>query len=495
MKSVFDKLQMFSLLLIALCITSPVRSKAAQSANGPAQSVNNSQEQPVIVGKIGDYIITKEDLRKQFLIELYPNEYEPFDENAKPADANSVLMKMVAEKAMIIEARKQGYLEEDSNNRALKRFRERGLISLLVQNYLQEVKDKITATEPEIQKMIQADPNTDPNRAKLVIENSKARNIVSQYYRQIYEKSNVKKLSENYPQAIQIHDRLLNHPKVPQRMKFIRETQIKDEMTPEERNIVLATYDGGKVTLEDWLNTLCESSPPSRPKNLDTPEGIDQLLERALAVPLYIAQAKLQKLDQDENYIMQVRDYQDRILLNSANSEMYKKVQEPSTEEMIAYFNNNKEIFRVGRFMKIDIIWCQDLETARRVRAELDGGKNFEAVKQEYSLDKGLKPYNTYPGSEGLFWKGLWQAEPNDIAGPIKGFFRQQIKWRIVKILEKNAGELKEYSADMSNRVKDKIMSERREALLAEYRRELLKKHPHEVYPEKIRDIDPLDIP
>ena len=505
MKSLLDKFELSSLLLlIALCILTSEQSNAAQSANSSEQRANNSQEQSVvktasepsvIVAKIADYIITREQFENRFLNELYPNEYEYSDEEAEPIDANSVLMIMIAEKAMIIDARKQGYLEEDSNKKIMKRFRERRLANLLVQNHLQEMKDKIIATEPEIQKMIQADPNTDPKRAKLNIENTKARNIVKQYYEQIYEKSHIKKLSENYPQAIKIHDRLLNRPKTPQKFKFIRVMQITSEMTPEERNIVLATYDNGKVTLEDWFNTLCEFSPPSRPKNLNTPKGIDELLERTLMIPLYISEAKLQKLDQDEGFLKQVREYEDTRLLITANNKKYREVKEPTTEQIVAYYNNNKEAFRDDRWVKIDLIWCQDLESARQVKAELDSGKDFESIKQKYSLVKNLKPYNTYSNSEGLFWKDLWQAEPNDIVGPIKGFYSGKIKWRIVKILEKNPGELKDYSADMDNGIKYYMMSERRDNLLAEYRRKLLKKYPHEIYPERIKDIDPLDIP
>lgn len=472
------------MLLIALCILRPKQ-----------PVVKTAYEPSAIVARIGDYTITREELEKRLLTELYPNEYEPSSEKAEPAEANSILMKMIAEKATIIEARKQGYLEDDSIKRLLKRFWERRLVNLLVQNYLQDMKDKITATEPEIQKMIQADPNTDPNRVKLVIENSKARTLISQYYSQIYNKFHVKKLSENYAQAIQIHDRLLNHPKKPQRLNFVRNNQIKEEMSPEERNIVLATYDDGKVILEDWFNSLCEFSPPSRPKNLNTPKGIEQLLDRALMIPLYISEAKLLKLDKDENLLKQMRDYEDRQLLNKARSEKYKLAEEPTTEQMAAYFNNHKEAFRIGRLMKIDPIWCQDLESARRVKAELDSGSDFESVKQKYSLEKTLKPSNTYSNSEGLFWEDLWQADPNDIVGPIKGFIRQEIKWRIVKILDKKSGELKDYSADMNNRIKSYMMNERQEALLAEYHRELLKKYPHEIYSEKIKDIDPLDIP
>ncbi len=493
MKLFSNKLALFLLgllivLLEASCYTRPTTQPAVKA---PAD--------PNVVAKIGDYIITREDLEKRLLRELYPNEYSFFSEEAEPPDANSVLMKMIAEKAMITEARKQGYLEDESISKVIQRFREGRLVNLLVQNHLQKMKDKITATESEIEQRIQADPNTDRTRVKRILENAKARNIIDQYYKQIYKKFHIKKLSENYTQAIQIHERLLNHPKTPRKPKqlsFIRNNQIKNEMTTEEKNIVLATYDYGQVTLEDWFNTLCEPAPPSRPKNLNTPEGVEQLLEKALSGPLYISEAKLLNLDKDENLLKQVRDYEDRMLHSKANSEKYKEIKEPpSTEQMIAYFNNNKELFREGKIMKIDPIWCQDLETAHQVKVELDSGKDFEAVKQKYSLAKEVKPFNTYPRREGLFWKDLWERDPNEIVGPIKGFAQQGVKWRVVKILSKNPGQIKEYTDKMNNKIRNLMLSEQRTTILAEYRRELLKKYSYEIYPERIKDIDPLDIP
>jgi hypothetical protein len=158
------------------------------------------------------------------------------------------------------------------------------------------------------------------------------------------------------------------------------------------------------------------------------------------------------------------------------------------------YFGKNREVFRKDKKLKIDLIWCQDLKTAKQVKAELDEGKDFEATKQKYSLDKKIKPFNTYPGSEGLFWKDLWKGDPNDVVGPIKGFRRSGVNWRIVKILEKNPGELTGYSEDMESRVKDKMIGDQREAIFEKYGDEILKKYTYQIYADKIKDIDPLKI-
>ena len=97
---------------IIVFINVPVRANVANSEAIESQKSTeiHSQENPVnistsetseIVGKIGDYTIRKNELEKRLISELYPDPYEPFDENAVPADANSVLMLMLSEKAGI----------------------------------------------------------------------------------------------------------------------------------------------------------------------------------------------------------------------------------------------------------------------------------------------------------------------------------------------------------------------------------------------------------
>jgi len=401
-------------------------------------------------------------------------------------------MKMIAEKAMVSEARKLGFLKDKTFGASIKRFKETQLKNLLLQKQLLP---KLIVTESEIQQKMKADPKLDRARAEAMLKNIKARRLYDQYYKQICQKFHVKKLSNNFLKAAQIHLRLLSQPKKPHKVPFIRIYQIKEELTPEEKNIVLATFDNGKITLKDWFDALCESAPPSRPRDLNTPQGIDGLLERTLRMPLLISEARSLGFDKDKNLLKQVREDEDRKLLSKVKSEKYKEIKEPTTDEILIYFGKNMEAFRTDRTLKIDLIWCQDIKTARQAKAELDSGKDFESVRKKYSLKKEGKPFDTYPSGEGLFWKDLWKGDPNDIVGPVKGFYQNSIKWRIVKILEKKPGKVKGYSSDIERRVKERMVNEQRDALLAKYGNELLKKYPYQVYTEQIKDIDPLDIP
>ena len=494
MKLLLNKLALaFMGLLIAFCYLDTTR---AQTASAPTRQkqlvVKPAAEPPIIVGRIGDYVITKQELEKRLMIELRPYDYDNYNEQAEPADAETVLKEMIAEKAMITEARKQGYLKDESLAEQITEFKEKRLANLLLQKQLTP---KLIVKESEIQQKMKADPKLDRARAEAMLKNTKGRSLFDQYYKQIYQKFHVKKLSNNFLKAAQIHQRLLYSPKKPRKVGFIRTYQVKDELTPEEKNIVLVEYDYGKVTLTDWFNTLCDMSPPGRPRDLNTPKGVEQLLERTLRMPLLVSEAKSLGLDKDEDLLKQVREYEDSRLLSKVKSEKYKEAKEPTTDQIIIFYDKNKEAFRTDRTLKIDLIWCDDLKTARQAKAELDSNKDFESVRQKYSLEKKGKPFNTYPGGEGLFWKDLWKGDPNDIVGPVKGFYQNGIKWRIVKILEKKPGQVKGYSSDMEQRVKERIISEQRDALLAKYGNELLKKYPYKAYTEKIKDIDPLDIP
>ena len=484
-------------LLVVLCYCyaaeQPVEKPAAQQQEPKQQPTAQAAEPSNIVAKIGDYVITKEELEQRLMSELRPD--DEYSEKDQPVDARTVLMKMIAEKAMVIEARKQGYLQDEQIQATIKRFKERMLINLSLGRYLQGKQSELIVTDSEIDDKLKTDPKLDRKRAKALLQREKGNRLFDQYYDQLCKKFHVQKESRNFPKAAKIHQRLLNHPKEPRKMWWILGSQIRDELTQEEKDIVLATYDNGKVTLKDWFDALSDIAPPGRPKDLNTPQGVERLLDRPLRVAVLVAEAKSLGLDKDENFIEQVRQREDRMLLDKAIGEKVKDISDPNDQQIVTYFEKNKLAFGTPNMLKIDQIWCQDLKTARKVKAELESGKDFKSVRQEYSLQKEAEPFSTDPGSEGIFFEDLWKGDPNDILGPVKGFNQNSVKWRIVKILEKKPGEVKEYSTDMERRIKEKMLSEQRESLIAQSGNELLKKYPYKIYAEKIKDIDPLDIP
>ena len=322
-----------------------------QETQPPAATSNTGAEQPagppaaetsVVVGRIGDYVITKNELKERLKTELYPYDRETYDEQEQPPDALTVLMKILGEKAMVIEARKEGRLNDELITSTVKRFSERRLVNLLAQKHVDKNRDRLTATADEIRQKMQADQKLDETRAKAAIEQAKAGKLLDEYYMQIYTKARVKKLDQNYARAIEIYQRLLHRPKEDRKVAWIQNSQLKNELAPREANLVLALYSGGKVTLKEWLETYCDIVPPRRPV-IDTPGAVEELAERALRMPLLVWEATALGLDKDAELVTQVRDYEDRRLLSEVQAAKQKEVTEPTTEEVTAYFQKNQD--------------------------------------------------------------------------------------------------------------------------------------------------------
>lgn len=463
-------------------------SPAAQEKSAPKTSFESS----TVIAKIGDYAITNGDLMARLISEITPQpDYFGEGKIYQPTDTRTILMKMIAEKAMLIEARELNYQDDEEIQDPIKIFRDEKLSSLLLESYL---RDKMKVTDEEIDRKIKTDPNLDRNQAKQMLERARVKELTEQFYAELYKKHHFQKVSDNFPEAARIYQRLqAEAAKNYDGGNFVRVRQVR-QLPPQEKNLVLMTYDNGKVTLKEFLMALCELSPPSRPASLSTPAGIDSFLSEEFKTPVFIAEACARGLDKNKDLLNQIKGRENIYLFNKVIVKKSKGVPEPKDPyEITGYYEKHKKEYGTPDMLRIDQIWCEDLETARKAKADLSSGTDFDAVKEEYSLEKTSNPVDVYPGTEGMFFSHLWKGEPNQIGGPLKGFYKEMLKWRVVKILRKQPGRPKGYDNSMRKDVKTKLWAEQREAALEKYRQELLKKYQYQIYDDKIRD--PLNMP
>ena len=459
-------------------------------ANG-APDAKSAPAQPEVVARIGDYTITKDELKQRLLREIRPEGGGDIGPT-QPVTAQSVLLDMIADKAMMMEGRKLGYLRDELIGSSVEKYKQRRLINAFLTDYVEE---HVSVDPSDVDKAMKADAKLTREQAEVTVRRAKASQRLGQLYNQLVEKSNVRKLKENFTRASQVHQRLLYRPATPRKESWIKNSQIRSELTDEEKAIVLARYDGGAVTLEDWFKALGDIVPPRRPRDLNQPEGVEKLLDRALQPAILAAEARARGYEKNAELLEAVREREDQSLLGKVRSEKVKDLDEPTPEQIKAYFEKNQARFADSAWLNVDQIWCDDLATARKAKDQLADGADFESVKSTLSLSKDSKPYKIYPGGEGLFWDELWKAaEPNEVIGPMKGFHGAGIKWRVLRVLEKQPATMKPYSDELENRVKWAIQAERRRDILDRYKKELLAKYAHEIYSERIKDIDPLAV-
>ena len=452
-----------------------------------------------IVARIAEYTFAKEELQTKLLTQLRARPEEAMNEDGT-INPQPTLRQMIAEKAMIIDAREKNMLDDPLTKSRSREKKEGWLANLLLEA---ELAPKLSVSEAEVDEKIKTDPKLTRTQARRMLANEKIRKLREEYYQQLQKKLNVQKVTDNLTTAARIYRRLIIESRETQRLVFVRRDQI-EALPPKEQNLTLAKFQNGQVTLEYLLWALHRIGPNSRPRDLHTPNGIEKFLDRIMPLAVYVAEAKLQGFDKGEKYLKLVKDFEDTELYRKARNAKVRAVKKPAEDELRPYFDANKDKFKKPDSLKIDQIWCDDLTTAQQVKLQLTSGRDFQQVKQKFSLAKSEKALTTSPNREGIFFDELWRAEPDDIVGPMKGFFAQrtargrpqwQAKWRLVKVLAKTPGKQQDYSDRMKETVSDRIRSERREAALNNYYDQLLKKYPYQIYHDRLKDIDPLNIP
>jgi len=466
----------------------------AADSRAPAQDPNGPATEAVVVAKIGDDVITRPELEQRLVQEIRPQREEDEPAATAPVTAETVLRKMLAEKALSLEGRRLGYLKDELIHSSIEQFEQQRLRQMLIENYLKE--NPPATDEAEVARKMTADLKLSRPQAVSQVQRAAAIQLLDKFYSQLVVKFQLKKLPENFAEAGRIHDRLLNRPAQPRGPgeSWIKNSQVRTELSEKERQLVLATYEGGQFTVKDLLDAVCNIVPPRRPTDLNTPAGVEKLLDRVLPASILVAEAKARGYDKDRKLRSEVRQLEERRLLYKMQEEKSKSTDDPNAAQIRAYFEKHQEQFAEKATVKIDQIWCEDLATAQKVKGMLDEKPDFAARKKEHSLEKSSEPCPVSADGEGLFWPELWKAEPNQIIGPLRGFYRDGVRWRIVKVLEKKPAKLQPYSASLETRVKWAMLAAHRRELLERCEKELLAKYPHEISQDTIANLDPLEL-
>ena len=189
----------------------------------------------------------------------------------------------------------------------------------------------------------------------------------------------------------------------------------------------------------------------------------------------------------------QIREQEDRRLLNFFMAQLTKPVARPTKEEIEARFEQIKDRIEPENVVKAQVIWCEDANQAAQVKASLDQDSSVEKVLEDLALNAQFaRQTNLSASSQGMFWTPVWASEPNQILGPIRGFYRGNLQWRVIKVLEKTPGKEVTMHSRISDGIYSAIYGQRKDAILKPYQDKLLQKYDSKIYVSRLLAFDPL---
>ncbi len=484
-------LSMHLLMIVAMMSMVGLEGACAQQAESIDTGGVDALPDETPIAQVEDQVITGAQFRQRFVREIGPSRDALFPAT-KTVTLEYVAGLLVREKAVAIDARAQGLLDDPDISWNLERTRR----SLLINHFVEKImRPAVKVTDAQIDAQLKKTRKLTREQAARYAQNGLISARIPQLIKGLHTALHVQKQEGNMAAGAALYAKLLNRPEMTRAktMPWVLKEQMLKELTPEQASLKLATFDGGAVTLLDVMKGVHGMVPVKRPKNLVTAKGVATVVDQSLGAALLEAHIKSLGLDKDPEVTQKIREREDQRLLALIVSRKAKSIVQPTEDEVKARFDEIKDQLEPDQQVKLKTVWCEDRQAAARARLALGQGRAFDTVSKDMGQDaQASKPTQTMASSETVFWSRIWPAEPNEVVGPIQGFSRGEVKWRVVKVLEKKEGKPVTPENQGPDGIQSALYQQRKAAILKPYQDELLKKYDHKIFESRLSAFNPI---
>lgn len=261
-----------------------------------------------------------------------------------------------------------------------------------------------------------------------------------------------------------------------------------EDITQEERNTLLATWNGGQYTLEDLLEEYKDSFSRLRPALIEYVRLAPDV-ENINLKDFMVAKAREMGLGQEEDIQKQLDIIKERRMLSVLKQREIDDKIEPTDEDIKNYYEQNKEEFTHPPKIQIWEIFVKDEKLAKKIYNWAKAGRNFEQLAAKYTEDKTYKKKKGFLGykvrtQRGSVSREAFKIGENAIGGPV----RYRNGWAVIKTGKKMEKEYMDFKQALP-RVQSKLRRERLKARTEEWEKELKERYPATINEELVMSI------
>ncbi len=192
-----------------------------------------------------------------------------------------------------------------------------------------------------------------------------------------------------------------------------------------EKNIVLATWNNGKLILDDLFLLYGGRRFSFIRKRLTDAKKFEKVVDQVLLQKLVEQEARRLGIFDEFEVRTDLKDFQIQKLSALALRKEVKEKVKPTKEEVKKYYEEHQKEFVKPAEIEIWEIYVKDKNKAEKVLALAKRGYNFERLAEKYTEDKYYQKKKGYIGFKsknrrGAVSKKAFEIGENQIGGPIK---------------------------------------------------------------------------
>ena len=262
----------------------------------------------------------------------------------------------------------------------------------------------------------------------------------------------------------------------------------ESDYTEEEKELVLAEYNGGKITLGDLLDIYQKKFRALLPKLYD-PLKLNVEIKNAASVAIVHIITERDNYDQEPQIQKIITETLEQQMISLLDKKVMENVFEIPDDELLGYYEEHPDQYKKEAELEIWEIYIKDEKTAKKVAQLAKSGQDFEQLAKKYNEDKSTKKKKGYLGfraqkRRGAVSKKAFEIGPEQISGPVE--YRRG--WAVIKTGEIKPEGTKSFE-EVKNLIKRRLKSEKNKQRREEWDQEINEKYQAKINYEIVDSI------
>lgn len=317
-------------------------------------------------------------------------------------------------------------------------------------------------------KLVDKQPNElyeDYDKMKQAIEGqlrmAKMNQLTYAYLEEVKEKYNIQ-LEKSTCEYI-MHKREMLYP--PQILKNLPKNDFDlEQLDRSERELILATWNGGQLSLYEYLTLIKQYAFAARP-NFDSYDSLLNFIFIIKSNDILTIEANSMGLENDPEYKRKIKLFKEYNMASVMRDDSLPKPIPPDESELRKYYDDHPEEFTVQPKIHVYEILLSDELQARKLSKEIKTLNQFKQKATELTERAGKRGTN---GDLGVIERD-WFPEIFDLArktpvGKIGGPVVTQGKYSIFYVFDKKEASLQNF-LDVKSTILTKLTSERKQEI------------------------------
>lgn len=258
------------------------------------------------------------------------------------------------------------------------------------------------------------------------------------------------------------------------------------QLDRDEKELILASWDGGQVTMGQYLSRISKINPRFRP-DLDDYEGLAEFAFQLEFEKILSVEARRSGMEDDPEFKRKLKKFKELTMADIMENDSIPYPEEPDEDEIRQYYDNHPEEFLIPEKIHIYEIMFNDHSLAETYAHKTRSLQKFKAVASQYTERSGKRTTSGDLGwIEERSYPRLFAAAKETDVGRVAGPITLAGKYSIIYVAEKRPEQVKDFLMVKQN-IKETLGRQRRTEGFEDWVAEKKAEVDIEIYENNIR--------